>query len=87
MLNTCVKTVRGLGIVGGFNRNLRTAKTLTNQVLCVTSGFIANSYSTCATGFTLVFRSVSNQLTLALVNTFHTTNKDNEILYKLITIN
>ena len=83
----CVEAVFRLGIVGGFNNNLRTAKTLVNTVLCVTDRFMTIFYEGCTTGSALVFGSVINQLNTALVNTIHTTNKDNEILYKLITIN
>ena len=82
-----VQTVSSLGIGGGFSNNLRTVKNLIRSAMCVTDRFITNSYQAYTTSFTPIFGSVFNQLNPVLVNTFHTTNKDNEFLYKLIIIN
>ena len=87
MLNYCVQAVTSLGKVGVFSNKFRTALVTTNYRLCLTSQFITNSYTAFATIFAPLFDTRLCLLNSRLIHALHSSNKNNEILYKLITIN
>lgn len=87
MLNSCVQAVLKLGKDGVLSNNLRTAMSTTNEGLCLTRQFITNQCTAFASSFTPLFGNYFNPLGVALIPRFHSTNNNNEILYKLITIN
>lgn len=87
LVNNSVQAVFILGKYRELSNNLHTGAVAIFDSLCLTSSFITSFYTTFTTTFTLLFGSTFNLLGLLLMPTIHTTNKNNEILYKLITIN
>lgn len=87
VFNGCVQTVSSLSKVGGLSNNLHTVEFTINSRLCSIWQFITNSCTAFATSFAPLFDTSLYQLNGRLIPAIHSTNKNNEILYKLITIN
>ena len=87
MFNKCVQAVFSLGKDGGLSNNLRTAVLVINESLCSTRQFITNQCTAFASSFAPLFDTSLYPLNNRLIHSLHSSNKNNEILYKLITIN
>ncbi len=87
MFNKCVQAVFILGKGGVLSNSLRTAVFVINESLCSTRQFITNQCTAFATSFAPLFDASLYPLSGRLIPAIHSTNKNNEILYKLITIN
>ena len=87
VFSKCVKAVLSMGKVSVFSNSLRTAVMVVNKHLCLTGRFITISYSAFTSVFALIISTTFSQLNSLFMPIIHSTNKNNEILYKLITIN
>lgn len=87
VFNKCGQAVSGLGISGVISRVFRSSKIFARVGLCVSSRFMNFFYVGFTTAFAPLFRSAFNQLGSVLMPTIHTTNKYDNILYKLTITN
>lgn len=84
VLRGCVKTVFILVTSGGINRVLKSSKSLVGFGLCVSGRFVNNFWTAFTSAFALFFGKTFNLLSLTFIPTIHTTNKSDNIVYKLI---
>ena len=87
VFNGCVQAVFSLGKAVVLTNKLLAEANPLNNSLCLSDRFITNSCTGFTTSFTLVFNRALSLLNDRLIPAIHSTNKNNEILYKLITIN
>lgn len=83
----CVKQVLILVIGGRINYGQNSRTSFSNIGLCVSGGFMNLFHKAFTTVFTPLFDELFNLLRVLFMPNIHTTNKDNNILYKLIITN